>query len=388
MTAIFWLRRPLAAVLSVLVVLGLLACNSHNVEQKSKPAPVPRDEVVLSADSPKRGYIKEEVQELSRRPLMDPVTGKIVYDETHTVRVSSPISGRVIGGIAALGARVHAGDALLELNSPELGQAQSEYANALAGLHLAERAFQRAKELYENGVAPRKDFEQAQDGIARARSEAERARLKLLNLGVRGQRTDNRFILYAPIAGTIVERYVNPGMQVRPDLTDPLFVISDLNRLWVLMDVFEKDISLIHVGQKVLARVPAYPDESFTATVDYIGQRVDESTRTVKVRCLLPNPDGRLLPAMYASLEAQSDPDDRAIVVPLNSLFTEGESDWLFVAIGDGRYQKRPVKVGLRLKDKAVILEGLKPGEHLVVNGALLLRMEQDSEQQSGEDAP
>jgi cobalt-zinc-cadmium efflux system membrane fusion protein len=374
--------------LAVLMALVLAACHSQNGEQKPKPAPAPKDEVVLGPDSPKRGYIKEAVVELSPRPLMEPVTGKIAYDEADTARVSSPITGRVIGGIAALGARVKAGDALAELDSPELGQAQADYAKARADLKLAERAFQRVKGLYENGILPRKEFEQSQDELTRAHSEADRARLKLANLGVQGARTDNRFTLHAPIAGTITERNVNPGMEVRPDLPEPLFVISDLHRLWILMDVFEKDIGLIHVGQQVLVRVPAYPDENFTATVDYISQLVDETTRTVKVRCILPNPAGKLLPAMYASLEPQSDPGDRAIVVPLNSLFTEGESDWLFVAIGAGMYQKRPVKVGLRLKDEAVILEGLKPGERLVVSGALLLRTEEDTEDEGAEGAP
>lgn len=364
-----------------LLGLSLLACQPHNNEPKRQITALPKNEVILSPDSPKRNYIKEAIVELVRRPLMDPVTGKIAYDETRTVRVSSPIAGRVTGAIAALGAHVQAGDALADLDSPELGQAQSDYAGALADLNLANRAFQRMQELYANGIVPRKDHEQAQDNLARARSEAERARLKLANLGVRNGRTDNRFVLHAPISGVITEHNINPGMEVRPDLVDPLFVISDLSSLWVQMDVFEKDIGLIHVGAQVLVRVPAYPGEIFTATVSYISQVVEETSRTVKVRCILPNAEFRLLPAMYAAIEVQSAPNDKAVVVPLTALFTEDESDWLFVAIGDGHYQKRPVKAGLRLKDRAVILDGLNQGERLVVDGALLLRTEEDAEQ-------
>jgi cobalt-zinc-cadmium efflux system membrane fusion protein len=375
-----------------LLGLSLLACQPHNNEPKRQIAALPKNEVILSPDSPKRAYIKEAIVELVRRPLMDPVTGKITYDETRTARVSSPIAGRVVGTIAALGAHVQAGDALAELDSPELGQAQSDYAGALADLSLAKRAFQRMQELYANGIAPHKDQEQAQDNLTRARSEAERTRLRLENLGVRSERTDNRFVLHAPIAGVVTERNINPGMEVRPDLSAPLFVISDLGRLWVQMDIFEKDIGLIHAGAQVLVRVPAYPGEIFTATVTYIGQVVEEATRTVKVRCTLPNPDFRLLPAMYTAIEVQSAPNDKAVVVPLTALFTEDQSDWLFVTVGDGHYQKRPVKAGLRLKDKAVILEGLNPGERLVVDGALLLRTEedaeQDAEQKGGESKP
>jgi cobalt-zinc-cadmium efflux system membrane fusion protein len=234
-------------------------------------------------------------------------------------------------------------------------------------------------------VAPRKDFEQAEDDLARARSEAERARLKLANLGIHGNRTDDRFTLKAPIAGVITERNINPGMEIRSDRSDPLFVISDLDRVWVLMDVFEKDIGLIHVGQQVAVHVQAFPDQGFAGTVDYLSQVVDDTTRTVKVRCVLANPEHKLLPAMYASVEVLSDPGDTAIIVPLDALFTEGESDWLFVALGEGRYQKRPVKVGLRLKNRAVISDGLSAGEWLVADGALLLRSEEDTEQDPGQ---
>jgi cobalt-zinc-cadmium efflux system membrane fusion protein len=371
-----------------LLSLSLLACQPQNHEQPNQIPPHPKDEVILSEDSPKRDFIKETTIELVQRPLMDPVTGKITYDETRTARISSPIAGRVIGGIGALGADVRTGDTLVELDSPELGQAQSAYAEAASDLNLANRAFQRIQELYDNGIAPRKEQEQAEDNLARARSEAERARLKLANLGVRNRRTDNRFVLHAPLSGTITERNINPGMEVRPDLIAPLFVISDLDQLWLQMDIFEKDIGLIHVGATVLLQVSAYPGEDFTATVSYISQIVDETTRTVKVRCILPNAEKRLLPAMFASITVQSDTDDLAVVVPLNAIFAENESDWAYVDIGDYHYQKRPIKVGLRLKDRAVILDGLKPGDRLVVGGALLLRTEQDTEQQSGESAP
>ena len=372
--------------LAGLIGLSLLACQPQHNEPKQQNKTLSKNEVILNSNSPKRAYIKEAIVELVQRPLMDPVTGKITYDEAHTARVSSPIAGRVTGKIAVLGAQVKIGDVLAELDSPDLGQAQSDYSGALADLNLADRAFQRMQELYANGIAPRKDMEQAQDNVARARSEAERARLKLVNLGVRNGRTDNRFALHAPIAGVITERNINPGMEVRPDQTVPLFVVSDLTTLWVQMDVYEKDIGLMHVGAKVLVRVPAYPDETFTATVSYISQVVEETTRTVKVRCILPNADIRLLPAMYAAIDVRSEPDDKAVVVPLTALFTEGESDWLFVAIGDGHYQKRPVKAGLRLKDRAVILEGLHSAERLVVDGALLLRTEEDSEQEADQD--
>src|SRR3954447_6996934 len=201
-----------------LIAFSVTACQSQDSEKPRQVLIPPKDEVVLGPHSPKRQYIEEATAELVQRPLMEPVPAKIVYDETHTVRVFSPITGRVTGAIVAIGETVRAGDVLAELDSPELGQAQSAYSNALADLNLAERTYQRIKELVDNGIAPRKDLDQAEDDLSRARNEAERSRLKLVNLGVHGRRTDNRFLLHAPISGTITEGHINPGMEVRPDL--------------------------------------------------------------------------------------------------------------------------------------------------------------------------
>jgi cobalt-zinc-cadmium efflux system membrane fusion protein len=237
----------------------------------------------------------------------------------------------VIGAIAEIDNQVRVGDTLTILDSPELGQVQATYESALADLELAKRTFQRVKILFENDIAPRKQLEQAEDTLIRARSEAERARLRFANLGVRHIHANNRFVLCAHLTGTITERNINPDMEVKPDLTASLFVISDLTHLWVNIDIFEKDIGLTHTGAKVILNVPAYPNEDFVATISYISRVVDETTRTVKVRCMLPNLDGRLLPAMFTSVRVLSNLDNLAIVIPLTAMFTEYESDWIYV---------------------------------------------------------
>jgi cobalt-zinc-cadmium efflux system membrane fusion protein len=146
---------------------------------------------------------------------------------------------------------------------------------------------------------------------------------------------------------------------------------------------FEVNIGKIRLGQKLSISVPAYPGELFPATVQYIGQVLDENTRTVQVRCELLNADGRLLPGMYATITVESETGDRAFVIPLTAVFTEGDADYVFIALDDNHYQQRPVEIGLRLKDKAVITGGLQPNEQLVTEGALTLRAEEEVETDS-----
>ena len=365
--------------LMVIVLLG--ACSDHT--DKSQPAPQPPKvpgEVYLAPDSPKKAYVKTVSLSLTRHPLLEPLAGKISYNESLTSRISSPVTGRVIASPVALGTQVQAGSTLLELDSPDVAAAEADYAKAQADLTLASKSFNRQRELYAGKAVPQKDLEQAQDNFNAARSEVQRAEDRLKNLHISAGKSDGRFALRSPVPGVVVERNINPGMEVRSDRETPLFVVSNLKKLSVLMEVFEVDLRKIRLGQKLSVSVPAYPGELFAATVQYIGQVLNEQTRTVQVRCDLPNPDGRLLPGMYATITVESDPDDRAFVIPLTAVFTEGDADYVFIALDENHYLQRPVEIELRLKDKAVITHGLQPKELLVTEGALMLRAEEEVE--------
>lgn len=358
----------------------LSACNPPSETPKTAPAidKVANGEVVLTANSPKKAYIQTVTLELQRPPLLEPLVGKVAYDESVTTRISSPISGRVIDNPLPLGSKVQVGTPLLQLHSPEVADAEADFAKARAQLMLAQQAFNRQQQLYDGKVVSRKDLEQAQDDLSQARSEVNRLENRLKNLQIVAGQNNARFALRSPIAGTVVERNVNPGQEVNPGLDQPLFVVSDIQHLTVLLEVFEINLPKIQLGQTLSLSVPAYPGEQFPAKVRYIGQVLNEATRTVQVRGELPNPDGRLLPGMYATINVESAPDARAIVVPLTAVFTEDESDYVFVAVDDNHYQQKPIKMGLRLKDRAVVTEGLQAGERLVTQGALVLRAEED----------
>ncbi|WP_347986147.1 efflux RND transporter periplasmic adaptor subunit [Methylomonas sp. AM2-LC] len=365
----------------VLFTVGIMACTptTENNEPKTKPVVVP-GEVHLAPNSPKKAYVKTTTLTMSQHPLLVPLAGKIVYNESLTSRISSPVAGRVVNTPIVLGKPVKIGDTLLELDSPEVADAEASYVKADADLTKARKALARQQELYAGKAIAQKDLEQAQNDFNDAHSELQRVLDRLKNLHISTQQTDGRFSLRAPIAGTVVERNVNPGIEVRSDRDTPLFVISDIKKLTVLMDVYEVNLSKIRQGQRLSISVPAYADDVFPATVTYIGQILNENTRTVQVRCDIPNPDGRLLPGMFATINVESDPSDQAIVIPLTAVFTEDEADFVFIALDENHYLQRQVEIGLRLKDKAVITKGLQANEQLVSEGALMLRGEEEVE--------
>ena len=368
-----------------LIILAVLpGCSDPSDKTNASPQPVMvPGEVYLTPDSPKKAYLKTATLSLSQHPLLEPLAGKIVYNETATSSISSPVAGRVITTPVALGTVVQAGSTLLELNSPDVADAEADFAKAQTDLTLASQVFNRQKVLYNGKAVARKELEQAQGDLSRAHSDLQRVQDRLKNLHINAGQSDGRYALRATVSGVVVERNVNPGMEVRPDLDKPLFVVSDIKKLTVLMEVFEVNLGKITPGKKLSISVPAYPGESFSATVKYIGQVLDENTRTVQVRGDLPNIGGRLLPGMYATINLESDPGDLAIVIPLTAIFNEGDTDYVFVALDDNHFQRRPVKIGLRLKDQAVISHGLQPNEKLVTEGALMLRAEEEVETDS-----
>ena len=369
----------------ILVIAATLTACSDSQDKKGPiiSPPTVRGEVHLAPDSPKKAYIKTTILSLTQHPLLEPLTGKVTYNESSTSRISSPVAGRVITNPIAFGTEVKTGSTLLELDSPDVAAAEADYAKAQADLTLAKKGLSRQQELYSGKAVSQKDLERSQDDFNTARSEVQRTQNRLKNLHISAKQNDGRFALKSPIAGIIVERNVNPGIEVRPDRDTPLYVISDTKKLTLIMAIFEVNLSKIRLGQKLSISVPAYPDKTFPATVQYIGQVLDEKTRSIQVRCDLPNNDGLLLPGMYATITVESEPNDQAIVIPLTAVFTEGDADFVFIAIDENHYQQRPVEISLRLKDKAIISKGLSANEKLVSEGALTLRSEEQVETDS-----
>jgi membrane fusion protein, heavy metal efflux system len=373
------IKIKLISVLLPIWVVLLSGCDNQKENRKQTSAePIAAGQVFLDTASPKKDYLETIKVRKTQYPLLEPLSGKIIYDEKVTTRVKSPVNGRVVAPPIELGQHVVIGQSLLQLNSPDVADIEADYLKAAADVQLASRAFNRQKELYEAKAVSRKDFELAEDEYLRSKSEAERALDRLKNLKIQPGKSDGFFDLRSPVTGDVVVKQVNLGMEVRADADDALFVVSDISKLIVIMNVYESNLSKITLGQQLSFTVPAYPDTQFLATINYIGQVLDESTRSIEVRCEANNTQAKLLPGMFASLQLKSEPDTKAIVLPLTAIFTEGDADYVFMVLDDNRYEQRKIKVAYRLKNEAVILDGIAEGEDVVSKGALMLRAEED----------
>jgi cobalt-zinc-cadmium efflux system membrane fusion protein len=365
----------------LVLVAGSIAAASaiavHSSSAGSAPVAAPHEPGILryAADAPQLAALKIKAAEELPVPLAEPLNGRVTYNENFTARVSSPIAGRVVSLRLQPGDTVKAGAALLALDAPDLAQAVADLNKARADETRKRLAYERAKKLHDGEVLPRKDLESAEADLAQARAEAERARLRLHNLAPAGSVREN-YVLRSPIGGVISERRANPGMEVRPDFPDPLYIITDPTRLWVMIDLPERNLSKVEPGHPVAVEVDAWPGERFPGTIEKVGETVDPATRRIQVRCSLPNPERKLKPEMYARITLLADEHQRALRVPNGALITDGLYSHIFIEKGPGVFEKRRVSLRLQDRDYSYIASGLNPGERVVASGALLLNSE------------
>jgi cobalt-zinc-cadmium efflux system membrane fusion protein len=355
----------------------LHAANQPAAEQAPQRAAEP-GVLRYGAGAPQLSALRIETAAATPLPMAEALNGRLALDENRTARISSPIAGRVLKLLAEPGDRVAANAVLLQADAPDLAAADADWRKAQADQVRKKLAYERAQKLLEHEVVPQKDVEAADADYRQAVAESRRTALRMKSLHASGSENGS-FSLRTPLAGVVIERQVTPGMELRPDLPNPLFVVSDPTRLWLLVDVPERSLALVKPGQKVSLETDAFPGARFAATVEKVGYALDPATRRVQVRCTVANPDGRLRPEMYARVSFLSDSGRSVIAVPNAGLVTEGVNTYAFVESSPGVFQKRQVGLALRGRESSHVDSGLAAGERIVVEGALLLNAEMAS---------
>lgn len=298
------------------------------------------------------------------------VPATIEADPSELVRVLPPVPGRIVSLQVHLGDWVQKGQPLATLESPDLAQAFADFHRAKAQHQQARRALERVRELGAHDIASRKEVDQAEVDFASAEGEWRRAEARLTQLGAQdGART---LTLRAPIAGRISELAAAPGGYWN-DLNAPLMVLANLSKVWFTASVQEKDIPSIRVGQEVGATLASFPGQTFHSKVAFVGEMLDPETRTVKVRAAFDNASRRLLPAMFANVTFQLSAH-KGVVVPTTAILQNPAGSRVYVEVAPWVFEVRVIKEGVHLGEAwTEVVEGLKPGERLVVKEGILL---------------
>src|SRR5215475_4496240 len=388
-------------VLSILLAIALAGC-WPSASAVTPPQPPAKDPDIVRVS-------QEQMHQLDITPvkshtfrLYKVAVGQIAFNEDASTVVLTPFTGRVTRVIAKIGDIVKPGDALFEVDSPEVVQAQTDLISALHALEkarmsltFAQRQAERQARLVAEKAASVRDAEQARNDQSIAESDlktaegtlhAARNRLRVF-IGrdqaevdrLERERIINQLVaVNSPIEGTVIARKVGPGQYVRADIADSLYGIANLSTMWLKANVPEIDIPHVSVGQELEVKVTALPDRTVYAQVVAIGAASDASTRRVVVRSELPNPGHVLKSEMFASFKIATSAGEEAPAIPSEAVIWEGEQAVVWIEREPMVLQRRKVKVGMEQDGRMQIRDGLNSGDLVVSRGAIFVQNELD----------
>jgi membrane fusion protein, heavy metal efflux system len=361
------LRRTAAILGALFVTVMGVSCSDDSKGAPTK-SEVTLDPTLYTVEHP--DLFKVVTVETRDLPTTLSANGSVSPDVNRTIHVTSQGAGRVVELKVRLGDYVKKGQMLLSIRSSDLAGAYSDYQKASADERLAKKGLDRAQLLFSRGALAEKDLQQSEDAEEKAQADVKNTEQHVRILGGDPAHPGSLIELRAPVSGTIVEQNVSGFEGIKSlDNSPNLFTLADLSQVWLLCDVYENDLGEVRLGDAAEIRLNAYPDRSYHGTVADISRVLDPSTRSAKVRIVLPNQDGLLRPGMFAVARFRSRKSHSRIVVPSTAVIRLQDRDWVFRK--EGAHQFRRVQVQAR-GDNAdgmqQIQDGLKPGQEIAAN--------------------
>lgn len=310
------------------------------------------------------------------------VAARVDVDETRVTRVGSPVMGRIASVNKREGEEVKKGELLALLNSTGLSDAQLGFLKAVSQKQVAVRAVERAQLLLKADVIGSAELQKREAELAQASAELDAARDQLELLGMPGEAIEElqktRAIhsvsrVVASMSGTVLDRKITLGQVVQP--ADTIYEIADLSEVWMVADVPEQYAGRLAEGQRVEAEIAALPGEFINGNLSFVSHTVNAETRTVRVRMDVPNPKRRFKPAMLATMVLKEHTEKKQ-VIPASAIVRENDVEHVFVQRDASTFVLRPVSLGEEFGSRRVLVDGIRPGEKIVLDGAFHLNNE------------
>ena len=380
----------IAPTLAALAVIGLFATGFSRVDPQREPSPSQEGESSgrITLTTARRTAAGIEVESTSRTtmPVLVRTTGNVEPNTDRLAHVAPP-SGGIVEAVTEeghLGVHVEPGTTLAVLHSTSVGKDQSAFLKARSLVALCEKTCAREEELHKKNVTSGKELLDAEAARQQARIELQAARSRLRILGfsqeeierlAKGEsEPDGRMLIVSPIEGAVIDKHVVRGEFVPAERA--LFTVADLHRLWVQTHIYERDLARIKAGQKAEVSVAAYPDVRFEGTIAYLGDVMDDRTRTVKARVVVDDDTHRIKPGMFATVAIEVARRENVLAVPESAVQSYQGAEVVFVEEESNVFEIRRVRTGVRFGGAVEITAGLKESEKVVRTGAFLLKSE------------
>lgn len=351
------------------VLLVLQSCGNKN----EKPAEESHKYVI--PDSLMRTLQIDTVQ---TRPLVNTIsfTGMVDVNQDNQVNIFPLVSGNARDIKVQLGDYVTAGQVLGTVSSSEMANYSNGLVVAQTNVAATKRQLQAAQDLFKDGLASSLDVTTAQTNYDQAAAQLEMAQ-RILKIN--GNNTNGEWIIKAPVSGFIVQKNITNGTSIRTDNGTGIFTISDLKNVWVWANVYESNISNIHLGDDVSVTTLSYPGRIFKGKVDKMLNALDPTTKVMKVRVVIPNEKYELKPQMFASIEIANPENKQALCVSSKALIYDNSRYYVLVYNGHGDASITPVEVLNAQGDRTYIKSGVKEGDRVITTAAILIYGELNS---------
>jgi cobalt-zinc-cadmium efflux system membrane fusion protein len=363
------------------------SAGASRAETARAPAPAAAEgprALALAPAARDRNPVKVAAAELAKLAGDIQVVGTVTFHEDHFAVVGPLVAGRMSRVVAGVGDKVRRGQVIAEIEASEVGQARAELVSAKARFAAAEANLRRETDLAEKKISSSRERELAHAQWVTEQAGVRAAIMRLRAIGLspadieEAEKHDlgGRVQMRAPISGTVIERKVTLGQAV--ERATDAFKIADTSHVWVSLDLYEKDLARVHVGQEVETRTDALPGELFRGRVAFIVPVIDEATRTAKVRLEFPNPKDALHAGQLVTARIVADPKlvaSEVLAVPRSAIEQVEGKTVVFVKAGEA-FERRNVLVGTSGGDRVEIRKGLNAGEMVAVDGAFLLKSE------------
>jgi cobalt-zinc-cadmium efflux system membrane fusion protein len=357
-------KYKILTIASALFISGFALQGCHHVEENQE-----KDTRFQVTDSLLKSVLIDTVKEASALTQIT-LTGSIAPDENKMVKVFPMVSGVAQDVHVQLGDVVQKGQTLAILKSAEMAAFTKDYISSEADIRNTRRILESTQDMYKSGLASQKDLEQAQSDYQKAVAEGKRAGAVIqIN-----KSNSNGYEVKTPITGFVVERNLTNNTQVRADNSQNLFTIADLSTVYVLVNVYESDISKIQTGDPVKITTLSYPDKVFDGKIDKIDNMLDPDNKVMHARIKINNPGNLLKPQMFANILIKAKSGENLPFINSNALVFDNDKNYVIVADGSkAKVHIQPVEIDKTVEDRAYIGKGLKPGDRVIASRQVYL---------------
>lgn len=350
---------------SILLAVSVSACHENKiVEEVAKPFTISDSMAkMIAIDTVQNRFITNTIT----------LSGEVNFNENTINKVFPRSSGQVIECKVSLGDKVTQGQVLAVIRSADVAGSYADLTSATADINIAKRQLDNTQNLFTNGIASERELNEAKQNYEKAKAAKSKLESNLSINSGKNTSAGGTYTITSPISGYIVEKKVNAGNFIRPDMGDNLFTISDLKDVWVNANVFEDEISKVKEGYNVQVVTLAYPDKIFTGKIDKISEVLDPTSKALKARIRLDNAAGLLKPEMFAKVIVTNQEGSKALSIPTKALIDQDGKNFVVIYNSKTDLKIAEVTILRTVGDRTYINGGVIDGDKLIVSNQLLV---------------